>query len=266
MKKLFNNKGAALVEYAVLLSFISAIALAFVGSGGLGSSISGAVNKASNAINMILGINEFNEEAFKKALQGLLDSEYKSVCYDHGGKHTSLGSLFEKDQTFIDNDAAYQRSLENSKKFADECLSKINFGDVPLDSWRFLNEGELKGEKYAYLIWTDSNWESGGFLDNKNSKTACMYARIDKTDKTVSYGVAYTNPVYVHGMDGTMHRAVTEGCGMVNISQGGNGTIKIDDVWVGDNNKAYKASESPYFTSDYDQAVKLYKELQSKAQ
>ena len=242
MKKLFNNKGAALVEYAVLLSFVSAIGLSFMSSNGLGSSINGAVSKASNAINMILGLNEFNEEAFKKALQGLLDSEYKSVCYDHGGKHTSLGSLFEKDQTFIDNDAAYQRSLENSKKFADECLSKINFGDVPLDSWRFLNEGELKGEKYAYLIWTDSNWESGGFLDNKNSKTACMYARIDKTDKTVSYGVAYTNPVYVHGMDGTMHRAVTEGCGMVNISQGGNGTIKIDDVWVGDNNKAYKST------------------------
>ena len=102
MKVKLNNKGVALVEYAVLLSFISAIALSFGSSNGLMGSISGAVNKATSAINMILGVNVFSEAALKDALVGMKDSGYKTVQYDHGGKHMSLGSLFPKDDYFMD--------------------------------------------------------------------------------------------------------------------------------------------------------------------
>lgn len=263
MKKLFNNKGAALVEYAVLLSFISAIALAFVGSGGLGSSISGAVNKASNAINMILGINEFNEGAFKDALIGLKDSEFKSVEHDHGGKHAILGSDFIRDNLFTDE--TYKNSLENSQKFAEEYLSKINFGDVPAESWRFLNEGELN-QQYAYLIWSDTKWGEGGFDADKTTKTACMYARIDKATNKVEYGVAYANPLAVHAGNGTINGGDTNGGGMVNISQGLTSNLKFDNNWYGDNMNNYLASESPYFTSDYNTAANLYKELQTQSQ
>ena len=91
MKVKLNNKGVALVEYAVLLSFISAIALSFGSSNGLMGSISGAVNKATSAINMILGVNVFSEAALKDALVGMKDSEYKTDQYDNGGKNKTIG-------------------------------------------------------------------------------------------------------------------------------------------------------------------------------
>ena len=256
MKVKLNNKGVALVEYAVLLSFISAIALSFGSSNGLMGSISGAVNKATSAINMILGVNVFSEAALKDALVGMKDSGYKTVQYDHGGKHMSLGSLFPKDSYFMENEAAWQKALEKSKEFEQNILSKINFGDVPVESWRFINEGELN-QNYAYLIWSDTNWESV----DAASKTTCMYARINKADNSVSYGVASANPLNFQGGNGTI-----QGGGMVNLGQVANGTIPIDDVWTGTNNTAYLSSNSPYFTSDYQTAANLYKELQAKSQ
>ena len=95
MKKRLNNKGAALVEYAILLSFISAIALSFTSGNGLMGSIGGAVNKATNAINMILGLNEFSEAALKDALVGLKDSDYKTYQYASNPNHIVLGSDFD---------------------------------------------------------------------------------------------------------------------------------------------------------------------------
>lgn len=257
MKKRLNNKGATLVEYAILLSFISAIALSFTSGNGLMGSIGGSVSKATNAINMILGLNEFSEAALKDALVGLKDSEYKTVQYDHDGKHMSLGSLFPKDNYFQENEAAWQKALEKSQEFEKNVLSKIDFGDVPIDSWRFINEGELN-QDYAYLIWSDTSWENA----SAENKATCMYARINKADNTVSYGVAYANPLDLQGGNGTIHG----GGGMVNLGQVGNGSIPIDDVWSGANNTAYLSSDSPYFTSDYQTATNLYKELQAKSQ
>ena len=263
MKVKFNNKGAALVEYAVLLSFISAIALSFGSSNGLMGSISGAVNKATSAINMILGVNVFSEAALKDALVGMKDSEYRSVQYNHNdkdGQHMSLGSLFPKDRYFMENEAAWQKALAKSQKFEDEVLSKINFGDVPLESWRFINEGELRqNREYAYLIWSDTDWGNAG----ENNKTTCMYARINIADNSVSYGVgSKVNPLDLDDGDGRIHG----GGGMVNYGKVSNGTIGIDEVWNGDNKIAYLSSDSPYFTSDYNTAVNLYKELQAKSQ
>ena len=54
--------------------------------------------------------------------------------------------------------------------------------------------------------------------------------------------------------------------GMVNLSNGSTSNIKIEHTWVGDNMNAYLASDSPYFTSDYDTAVSYYKALQAKSQ
>ena len=263
MKKKLNSKGAALVEYAVLLSFISVIALSFGSSNGLLGSIGGSVNKATSAINMILGLNEFSEAALKDALVGMKNSEYRSVQYNQTymkDKHMSLGSLFLKDEYFQKDEDAWLKALAKSQEFENEVLSKINFGDVPLESWRFINEGGLRqNQNYAYLIWSNTDWGNTG----TNNKTTCMYARINIADNSVSYGVgSNVNPLDLDAGDGRIHG----GGGMVNYSKVSNGTIGVDEVWVGDNKNAYLSSDSPYFTSDYNTAVNLYKELQAKSQ
>ena len=54
LKKL-NKLGVAMTEYAVLLAFVAAIGASFTSDSGLGSSISGAVSKAVEAIGLVSG-------------------------------------------------------------------------------------------------------------------------------------------------------------------------------------------------------------------
>ena len=183
--------------------------------------------------------------------------------YDHNGKHAILGSDFIRDGLFTD--ATYQKSLEDSQKFKDKFLSNMNFGDVPLESWRFINEGQLNRD-CAYLIWSDTNWGNGDFHDIETSKTACMYARINKATNTVEYGVAYANPLHVHPGNGTLQGGETGKGGMVDLTYGSGTNLKIDHTWHNENLNNYLAADSPYFTSDYNTAVSYYKALQAKSQ
>ena len=258
MLKRYNQKGTALVEYAVLLSFVGVIALSFGGDNGLTGSISGAVNKATNTINMTLGMSGFSEEALKNALVQMKDSNYKTYEFDSQTGHVVLGS------DFIDG-STYDNSIAASKNFEKDFLSKLNFGEVSLESWRFLNEGQGSlTSQYAYLVWSDTDWGNGNFREVEASKTACMYARIDKSNNTVQYGVAYANPLYIHKGDGTINGWRTDYGGMVNISEGLSPNLRFDNNWQ--DKDAYLASNSPYFTPDYSTAVNLYKELQAKSQ
>ena len=45
-----SERGVAMTEYAILLAFVAAVAVAFVSDKGLGSAITGAVDKAETAI------------------------------------------------------------------------------------------------------------------------------------------------------------------------------------------------------------------------
>lgn len=255
MKKKIYSKGAALIEYAVLLSFVSVIALSFISDNDLMRSISGVINKANSIINT----NNFSEAALKDALVGLKNSDYKTYQYASHINHIALGSDFRIDDAFV------ERSQNASQNFEKNFLSKINFGDVSLDSWRFLNESQTdQNSPYAYLIWSDTDWGSGNYRTDEGSKTACMYARIDKKNNTVQYGVAYANPLYVHDADGTINGWRTGDGGMVNINEGLTSNLKFDNNW--ENKSGYLAADSPYFTSDYQTATKLYKELQAKSQ
>ncbi len=257
-----NSKGASLVEYAIVLSCICAVGLSFTGDG-LTGSLTGVFNKVTNVINQSLGMKDFDEGKFKDSVAALLQSGYKTFEYNHTPPdyHTILGSFFKKDGKF--SDTSYEASLMASQKFQTDHLSQIDFGDVPLESWRYLNEG--LGGQYAYLIWSDTNWTAGDFEADKYSKTACMYARINKTDNTVEYGVGYANPLDIHEQNGTINGTNTDGGGMVNISEGTiPSDLKFFNNWT--QTDSYLAANSPYFTSDYSQATKLYKELQSKSQ
>lgn len=46
----FGERGVAMTEYAILLAFVAAVAVAFISDNGLSKSISGAVTSAQNAI------------------------------------------------------------------------------------------------------------------------------------------------------------------------------------------------------------------------
>lgn len=47
----FGERGVAMTEYAILLAFVAAVAVAFTSTGGLGTSMQSAVSKANSSIN-----------------------------------------------------------------------------------------------------------------------------------------------------------------------------------------------------------------------
>ena len=51
MRAKFGERGVAMTEYAILLAFVAAVAVAFINDGGLKNSITGSVSKANSSIN-----------------------------------------------------------------------------------------------------------------------------------------------------------------------------------------------------------------------
>ena len=50
MRAKFGERGVAMTEYAILLAFVAAVAVAFTSTNGLEGAISGSVYSAKNAI------------------------------------------------------------------------------------------------------------------------------------------------------------------------------------------------------------------------
>lgn len=53
MRAKFGERGVAMTEYAILLAFVAAVAVAFTSTDGLKGAITGAVNSASSQIKAI---------------------------------------------------------------------------------------------------------------------------------------------------------------------------------------------------------------------
>lgn len=53
MRAKFGERGVAMTEYAILLAFVAAVAVAFTSTDGLKGAITGAVNSASSSIKAV---------------------------------------------------------------------------------------------------------------------------------------------------------------------------------------------------------------------
>ena len=260
-----NNKGTALVEYAILLSFVSVIGFSFVGDKGFAGNINSIINSTTKVLGQALGLQSFDEAALKKDLIGLKDSGY--ITYEHNYNQslkTSLGSLLKDDTNY--DEGKFDKAIENSIKFEEKYLADIDFGEVPLESWRFFNDGGSLEVDSAYLIWSDTDWSKGTFLDDSSVKTPLMYAKINRIDNTVTYGVGYGNPVELSPDDGRINGYGANRGGMVNVNEGFTGQANLYIPWGDTGVAEYRSSESSLFTPDYNKAVSLYKELKAATQ
>ena len=77
LKKL-GKRGVAMTEYAVLLAFVAAVAGSFTSDNGLASSITAAIGKAENAINMAMGGESSTSPINRAPLQGEYSDELQS--------------------------------------------------------------------------------------------------------------------------------------------------------------------------------------------
>ncbi|MCI7675470.1 MAG: hypothetical protein MSQ83_03655 [Phascolarctobacterium sp.] len=149
LKKL-NKLGVAMTEYAVLLAFVAAIGASFTSDSGLGNSISGAVNKAVEAIGLVSGDTSSNNKSYK--LPGFANEDHAAeygayvdqICnlifneYSDkqiaGFKYTGNGDLnflyvYEKDKNGNDIIARYQYPGEYQYG-NDKTVHKTNINDL----------------------------------------------------------------------------------------------------------------------------------------
>ena len=80
LKKL-GKRGVAMTEYAILLAFVAAVAGSFTSDNGLASSITAAIGKAENAINMAMGEKQSNYR-YNVQVATENDEKYAAVCDD----------------------------------------------------------------------------------------------------------------------------------------------------------------------------------------
>ena len=264
MRKKLKNRGSALVEYAIILSFVSAIGFSFAGDKGFAGSITGIINGTTKVLGQAIGLQTFDEEALKKDLIGLKDSGGITCELNYTeGRRLSLGSPLVDDGDYRNGN--YETSVNNSQNLYKNILSQIDFGEVPLESWRYINETRQDGLNSAFLVWSDSQWDSDYYYSDKARTTPMMYAKIYKKDNTVTFGVGYGNPMHIAGNDGRINGWHTNNGGMVEIDKGIPSNKVFFNPWDG-NKMLYRDSNSPVFTSDYNKAVSLYKDLKAATQ
>ena len=139
-----------MTEYAVLLAFVAAIGASFTSDSGLGNSISGAVNKAVEAIGLVSGNTSSNNKSYK--LPGFANEDHAAKyggCVDKicelifnaypdkqiaGFKYTGNGDLnflyvYEKDKNGNDIIARYQYPGEYQYG-NDKTVHKTNINDM----------------------------------------------------------------------------------------------------------------------------------------
>ena len=164
LKKL-NKLGVAMTEYAVLLAFVAAIGASFTSDSGLGNSISGAVNKAVEAIGLVSGDASSNNKSYK--LPGFANEDHAAKyggCVDKicelifnaypdkqiaGFKYLKEGELnflyvYEKDEN--GNDII--------KRYDSNTVSKTNIQEMLKNS---TFEGATLGTNEALIMCFDKN-------------------------------------------------------------------------------------------------------------
>lgn len=169
IKNRLKQRGAALVEYAVLLSFVCAVGWGFVGSN---NGMTGSIGSIIHSVERLLGMNGVVNVDESKWInfEGKLPSEnltlsgqkdkdgnwsWKNIWTDDSGNRYA-GSAF-LDSGVPDS----EKASAAAKELIDAMFEKGSFGGVDPVSWAFTEGYEANGCKQSLnLYWSNSDWKS----------------------------------------------------------------------------------------------------------
>lgn len=272
IKNRLKQRGAALVEYAVLLSFVCAVGWSFVGSN---NGMTGSIGSIIHSVERLLGMN------------GVVNVD-KSNWINFGGTGTGKASIANKifndgwtwsniwtddsgdryaGSAFLGSEAApnSQAASEAAKQLIDAMYEKGSFGGVDPVSWAFTEGYEANGCKQSLnLYWSNSDWTK---LPT-GSQVPIMQMN-QEADGKVKYYVAMAN-VGENGSIALWNEAAALKGEVTYVNpQGGTTPITYDRDTAPTNYKDVAtsshalASTNLAFT-DYNEAQKAYYELVAK--
>lgn len=165
IKNRLKQRGAALVEYAVLLSFVCAVGWSFVGSNnGMTGSIGSIIHSVERLLGMngVVNVDKSNWINFEGKLPGTLELSGKK---DEEGKW-SWSNIYTDDKgdryagsAFLDSNNApnSKYASEAAKQLINAMFDEGSFGGVDPVSWAF-TEGCGEKTQSLNLYWSNCDW------------------------------------------------------------------------------------------------------------
>ena len=271
IKNRLKQRGAALVEYAVLLSFVCAVGWGFVGSdNGMTGSIGSIINSVERLLGMPGVVNvdsskwmNFNgklPEGFK--LSGKADEEGKwswsNIWTNDDGKNFAGSAFLESDAPNS------KKASEAAKQLINAMFDEGSFGGVDPVSWAF-TEGCGEKTQSLNLYWSNCDWNecAGG-------KVPIMQMNQEANGR-VQYYVAMANVDSKGNLDLWNEAAALKGTVTYVNPQGGTTQITCDQKtapknYEGVDTSSHALASSGLAFDNYNDAQKAYYELVAQKQ
>ena len=164
IKNRLKQRGAALVEYAVLLSFVCAVGWSFVGSNnGMTGSIGSIIHSVERLLGMngVVNVDKSNWIDFDGTGKGwaFLGSGNKNGGWTWKDIYTDDKGDRYAGSAFLGSEAApnSQAASEAAKQLIDAMFNEGKFGGVDPVSWAF-TEGCGKETQSLNLYWSNCDW------------------------------------------------------------------------------------------------------------
>ena len=267
IKNRLKQRGAALVEYAVLLSFVCAVGWSFVGSN---NGMTGSIGSIIHSVERLLGMN---------GVVNVDDGNWINFGGTGTGKASIANKTFDGNWTwkdiwtddsgtryagsaFLDSNApdGSKNASAAAKHLIDAMYEKGSFGGVDPVSWAF-TEGYGENTQSLNLYWSNCDWK-----EYRDEKVPIMQMN-QEADGVKKYYVAMAN-VDSNGNLGLWNQAAALKGEVTYVNtQGGTTEIKYTQNTAPANYNGVETSShalaniSGLAFTNYNEAQKAYYEL-----
>ena len=270
IKNRLKQRGAALVEYAVLLSFVCAVGWGFVGSD---NGMTGSIGSIIHSVERLLGMNgvvnvdksnwiDFDGTGKGWAFLGSGNKNggwtWKDIYTDDKGDRYAGSAFLESE------DANSKNASLAAKQLIDAMFNEGSFGGVDPVSWAF-TEGCGKETQSLNLYWSNCDWNecAGG-------KVPIMQMNQEANGR-VQYYVAMANVDSKGNLDLWNEAAALKGTVTYVNPQGGTTEITCDQKtapknYEGVDTSSHALASSGLAFDNYNDAQKAYYELVAQKQ
>ena len=165
IKNRLKQRGAALVEYAVLLSFVCAVGWSFVGSNnGMTGSIGSIIHSVERLLGMngVVNVDDSNWINFDG--KGTGPASIANKIFNDGWTWSNIWTDDSGDRyagsAFLESEDANSKNASlAAKQLIDAMFNEGSFGGVDPVSWAFTEGYEANGCKQSLnLYWSNSDW------------------------------------------------------------------------------------------------------------